>query len=61
MKRSKLFDGTAAPGESVLNWDYCILCQCVTNEALQCPKYTKRDDVGAGYKSLATRWRDSGV
>jgi len=39
---------------SVLNWDYCILCQCVTNEALQCPKDTKRDDVGAGYRSLAT-------
>lgn len=57
MKRFKLFDGTAAPGESVqsvLNWDYCILCQCVTNEALQCPKYTERDDVRAGYRSLAT-------
>lgn len=30
----------------------CVLCQEQTNEPLQCPAYSKRNDVGAGYKSL---------
>ena len=60
MKKFKLVDGKAVStvlDESAvgcLDWNLCVLCQNVTNEPLQCPKDTKRSDVRAGYKSLAT-------
>lgn len=64
MKRFKLIDGKSLLAEhdrpitesctSPRNWDCCILCQDSTkSEPLQCPIDSKRQDVGAGYKSLA--------
>ena len=32
----------------------CVLCQNITDEHVRCPNDTKRSDVEAGYKSLAT-------
>jgi len=39
---------------SPLNWSVCILCQEETNEVLQSPENTRRDDIdsGTGYHSL---------
>lgn len=55
MKKFKLLDGNAVPtttGGHSVNWDLCVLCQCIKSEALQCPNNSKRNDTGAGYKSL---------
>ena len=35
----------------------CIICQEHSNEPLQCPAKSKRNDVGAGYTSLANNIR----
>ena len=59
MKRFKLLDGNAIPGDSPnetvgqLRWDLCLLCQALKNEVLQCPNDSKRPDNGIGYISLA--------
>ena len=46
---------TSSPQDtSPINWSICILCQQDTNEVLQSPGNTKRDDIdnGKGYQSL---------
>ena len=30
-----------------INWELCVFCQGKTNENLQCPAYSKREDIGA--------------
>ena len=40
------------------NWSLCVICQEVNTEKLQCPAESKRDDVGAGYASLASNLAD---
>ena len=37
------------------DWNACILCQDIgKREPLQCPAYSKRSDLGAGYQSVAS-------
>lgn len=38
----------------ITNWDMCILCQQVTDEALQCPAKPSKARTGTGYESLAS-------
>ena len=40
--------------ENSIIWDKCILCVDDSTELLQCPAESKRQDVGAGYKTLAS-------
>lgn len=35
------------------DWNKCIVCQSDTDEQLQCPKSTKRANIGAGYVTIA--------
>ena len=66
MKRFKLLNGKPIPNEPEkcdvqIRWEMCVLCQTEKSEALQCPNDTKRNDRGAGYKSLAESLREFGV
>ena len=36
-----------------INWDICVLCKEVTNDALQCPFKSTKQPIGSGYASLA--------
>ena len=40
--------------QSLIDWKKCVLCQEDTGEPLQCPARSKRSDLGAGYKTLAS-------
>ena len=40
--------------QSPIYWKNCALCQEDTGEPLQCPAHSKRGDIGAGYKTLAS-------
>lgn len=37
-----------------IDWKKCVLCQEDTGDPLQCPTCSKRGDIGAGYKTLAS-------
>ena len=46
--------GTPAPKQAcTTNWAICVLCQQVTQEALQCPARSSKAPIGSGYTSLA--------
>ena len=46
--------GTPAPKQAcATNWAICVLCQQVTQEALQCPARSSKAPIGSGYTSLA--------
>ena len=36
-----------------ISWESCVLCRMTTSEPLVCPANSKRNDFGAGYKTLA--------
>ena len=40
--------------QSPIDWKKCVLCQEDTGEPLQCPARSKRSDLGAEYKTLAS-------
>ena len=40
--------------QSPIDWIKCVLCQEGTGEPLQCPARSKRGDIGARYKTLAS-------
>ena len=46
--------GCGEEDQSETYWDICVLCQEKSQEGLQCPAESKRPDVGAGYKTLAS-------
>ena len=54
-KRCTLVSGSASENSDTAypDWGKCIFCQIDSKEKLQCPARSKRDDVGAGYASLA--------
>lgn len=39
--------------DASINWELCVLCQGPNTDELQCPARSLRQDVGAGYRSLA--------
>ena len=41
-----------------INWELCVFCQGKTNENLQCPANSKREDIGARYKSAEASIRE---
>lgn len=47
-----------------VDWSSCLIYQEQTNEPLQCPAKSKRDNVRAGYRSLAqnvSAFKDLGI
>lgn len=41
-----VMDNLATHSERPVNWELCVICQLQTNETLQRPANSKRNDVG---------------
>ena len=44
---------STTPRPCITDWNICVICQKKTDERLVCPADSKRQEVGAGYKSCA--------
>ncbi len=49
---------TALKPQAQIDWEKCCLCQEERAEPLQCPAESKRQDAGAGYKSLGNKLQE---